>query len=123
MSTLSFPALFIAGGKGGKIMALDIEGHETRTFGHHMPVKPEVVDGARFRRQTNTKTRTTIGRAGGAHISSQDPEIDLKKLPKDVQKKIQEERGKVHNGRAGKGSAHIFTVTDENGVPRTIIDL
>lgn len=105
-------------------MALDIEGLSALSFDRHMPIKPSIIDGARFRRQPFPRNgRNTNARAGGAHIAEHDPEVDLKELPAETRKKIEAQRGKVQTGRAGKGSVDIFTVVDEDGTKRTIIDL
>lgn len=104
-------------------MALDIEGSQAQLFDRHMPIRPSLVDGARFRRSVQQKSRGLTGRAGGAHISSLDPEADLADLPEDVRKKIEAERKGVKVGRSGRGNVHIFNVKDANGKERTIIDL
>lgn len=105
-------------------MALDIEGMTTTFADRYMPIKPSIVDGARFRKPLFQRNgRNVNARSGGAHITAHNPEIDLDELPADVRKKIEEQRSKVHSHRSGMGSVHIFTVVDENGKERRIIDL
>lgn len=105
-------------------MALDIEGLSAPSFDRHMPIKPLIIDEARFRKQPLPRNgRNTNARAGGAHIAKHDPEADLDALPAETRKKIEDQRGKVQTDRAGKGSVDIFTVEDEDGTKRTIIDL
>ncbi len=108
-------------------MALDIEGAPTRSFDRHMPIKPSIVDGARFRKPFQRNGRNVNARAGGAHIGAFDPEADLETLLKDLppaeRQKIEKQRGTVLSGRAGKGSVDFITVVDEDGKTRVIIDL
>lgn len=105
-------------------MAFDIEGAAITSYNRRMPIKPSIVDGAQFRRPLFQRNgRNVNARSGGAHIAETNPETDLDKLSPEVRKKIEEQRRKVHSDRSGMGSAHIFTVVDENGKKRTIIDL
>ncbi len=109
-------------------MALDIEGLTTQSFDRHMPIKPSLVDGARFRKPPFQRSgRNVNARAGGAHIAEHDPEMDLKMIMKDLpleeRRKIEKQRGTVLSGRAGKGSVDFITVVDEDGKKHVIIDL
>lgn len=104
-------------------MALDIEGNISLFQDRHMPTKPTIMDGARFRKPLFQRNgRNVNARAGGAHIASEDPEAELHAMPEQVRKQVEEKRA-THKGRTGNGSVHVFTVVDENGKKRTIIDL